>query len=73
MWMWVLILGGGPIAALAGLLAWRDHRARRRGGRISYLTSKQLDAQRGGPDQRVAQDNIPFGSGGGEVLPPVDP
>jgi hypothetical protein len=67
MWMWVLILGGGPIAALAGLLAWRDHQARRRGGRISYLTSKQFDAQ------RVAPDNIPFGIGGGEVLPPVDP
>ena len=73
MWVYVLAVGGGPIAVLATVLAWRDHRTRRSGGQIDYLTPNALDARRGGPGQPPAKGYPVFGSGGGEVLPPTDP
>ena len=72
MWIYVLGICGGPIVVLAGLLAWRDHGTRRRGGKTGYLTSNALDAHRGGPDQPVVRGYQVFGTGG-EVLPPFDP
>jgi len=38
----VIVFGvlGGIVIVLGGLLAWRDHQARRRGARISYQSDK---------------------------------